>query len=61
MNNLRDLLGYALDMYDVWLLQHRWYSYCVFVSRTFSAEDTLVERLVQPVFESMLRRKGDSR
>jgi dephospho-CoA kinase len=56
MNNLRDLLAYVLDLYDVLLFRHRSYSYCQFVVSVFSDEDTTVQRFVQPLYEVMLRR-----
>jgi hypothetical protein len=56
--NVRDLLGYALDTYDVLLLDHRWRSYCSFVTNVFAEDDsTTVERHIQPLFEKLMRMK----
>jgi hypothetical protein len=51
INNLRDLLGYALDAWDVLVVRHRIYRYCQFVASVFSEQDTLVHRILQPLFE----------
>lgn len=47
MANLRDALGYLLDAVDVWVVQHRVYAYCQFVSNVFSERDTAVSRIFQ--------------
>lgn len=44
MNNLRDLLGYAL-------VRHRRYGYCRFVTNVFSHEDTLVSRICERFYQ----------
>jgi hypothetical protein len=51
MSELRDLLGYTLDLWDVVLLRHHFYGYCKFVSNIFSDQETEVHRLLQPVWD----------
>jgi len=50
MNNLRDLLGYALDFVDIKVVRHRSYAYCGFVASVFSENDTTVSRFIQRRF-----------
>lgn len=51
MNNLRDLLGYALDFVDVWIVRHRRYGYCRFVARMFSGDETFVSRVFERLYK----------
>jgi len=51
MSNLRDLLGYLLDFFDVLVVRHHSRRFCTLIVAVMSDDDTLVQRSLQPIWE----------
>jgi hypothetical protein len=60
MDNIRDLFGYTLDLWDRVLFRHRIYSFCKFTASVFSEEKSDAARLLQPIWLPITKGQADA-